>query len=296
MNKFFIILFFFFPYLLQARTGIENFYYQTHEGLLLLPISQRPTPFWSFGQTIADKNDLLAWETIQDTQGKRGQKQFISSVPQILYAIRDDLALFIQPPQAIKYKLCNKRSSGFEDTLIQFEYDYAHTVKRTSTKRATVVTAITLPTGSAKKNPPTGFGAPSFFLGLTAYTTTIDWYGYISPGITIPIPHKGTRFGNQYLYEFGLGHSLGHHEKWILCLILEANGTYSQKNKINNKIDLNSGGNIFYIGPVFFASNKRWIFKFGTQFAASQHLFGRQPQNTFMVGARIGMKFTNVIS
>jgi hypothetical protein len=297
MNIFFIIFCILISHSLYALTGIENFYSQIHEGNLLLPISQRPTPFWSFGQTIADKNDFLGWETIQDTQGKqRKEKQYIQSVPQMLYAPLYNLALFIQPPQAIKYKLGNKTSSGFEDTLVQFEYDYARTVKPTSTKRATVVAAINLPTGSAKKDPPTGFGSPSFFFGLTAYTTTIDWYAYLSPGATFTTQHKGTKYGNQYVYQFGLGHNVHHLQKWILCLFLEANGTYSEKNKINKKIDPNSGGNVFYMGPVFFASSKRWIFKLGTQFPVSQHLFGNQPKNKFMIGGRIGMKFTNVIS
>lgn len=267
---------------------------QIHEGNLLLPISQRPTPFYSFGQTIADTNDFLFFESITALEGKQREKEYINSIPQFLYAPTDDLALLIVPMQALNYRLNNCSSSGFADTLVQLEYAYTKQYKETSTKRATIIGAIQLPTGSAHKNPPTGFGSPSFFFGLTGYRTAINWYCYASPGCYLTTPRNGTKFGNQFLYQVGVGHNLHHFKKWILLLLIEGNGIYSQRDKIDGCINPNSGGNIFYVGPTLFLSNKRFIFKVGIQCPVAQHLYGAQPQNRILAGIRIGIKFTNV--
>lgn len=272
----------------------EAFEMQIKEGNLLLPISQRPIAFFNFGQLIADKNDFLFFGALTARTGKHNEQKYINSLPQFVWAPIDDLAILLSTNQALQYKVRGNDSSGFADTTIEVEYNFAKRYKSTSTKRATVVGMLQLPTGSAHKNPPTGFGSPALFLGLTGYHTSIDWYHYLEAGILFTTAHHHTKFGNQVWYGAGIGHNLRHFQHWVFDLIIEGNGAYSQHDCMNGTKNMNSGGNIFYIGPTLFASDKRFIFKLSLQLPAVQKLNGAQPKTKILFGARLGIKFTNV--
>ena len=133
---------------------------QPKVGNLALPGSQQPGPLLGFGQNVVDKHDTQAFLFPDFLIGRR--KSFTEMAPSILYGIRDDLSIFIELPIAAQFKSRENRSSGPEDLVVQLEYAF-HTHKTaTATNQMTLVTSLLLPTGNDRKEPPTGFGSPSF--------------------------------------------------------------------------------------------------------------------------------------
>jgi hypothetical protein len=249
-----------------------------HEGNFALPLSQQPAPLFSFGQNLVDKNDFLVF--VYPSQIKGPQNNFVEVVPSLLYGLTDTLSLFIELPIATKITYQNEKSHGLGDLIVQLEQVvYAAETPR-SVNEITAVGHITFPTGSASKEPPTGLGSPSFFLGVTLSRTKPDWYYFCSFGGEITTFHKRTKFGNTFLYQFGVGRNIAYKsDKWILNWMVELDGIYKQRD------------NTVFMGPSIFFSTQHFEIDGGVSAVIAQHLFGEQQRERFFMGMYAGWKF-----
>ena len=160
-------------------------------------------------------------------------------------------------------------SRGIEDMIIQLEYAYYDKKTTTSVTQFTIVTNIALPTGSAYKKPPTGFGASSFFIGGTASCLKTDWYYFTALGAKLTTSNNDTKFGNAFLYQFGLGNNICYKiDKWIFNWLVELDGVYNQRDKLLGCINQNTGGNIIFLGPSLFFSTKHLVLQGGISWVA----------------------------
>ena len=290
-EKFYIII--------VLSVTVSSFGKEGREGLLVpqnkignfaLPGSQQPGPLISFGQNIVDKGDMQLFAYIDQLKGS--QQNYKQVIPAILCGVTEKLSLFIELPIAAHFTLEDFSSRGLQDMLIQFEYVAYITDAPRIVNEVTLVGRIGLPTGSAFKEPPTGFGAPSFFLGFTANRAKIDWYYFISSGVELMTSHKNTKFGNEFLYQAGLSRNIWYKaDKFIFNWIIELDGTYRQRDKRLGVIDGNSGGNVLLLGPSLWFSTQRLILQLGISGVITQHLFGTQPQERYFLVADIGWKF-----
>jgi hypothetical protein len=252
-------------------------------GNLALSASQQPGPLISFGENVVDKG-TLQFEFFGDYYFGHN-KHMIDAVPSILYGITDDLSIFYNVPVAVSYKDGPDKSAGLEDIFVQLEYAFYDKEEETYVQSATVVAYFSYPTGSATKTPPTGFGTPSFFFGTTWNHTEIDWFAFTSYGGTIGGTRQGTRIGNIYLYEFGYGRNIYNivdctdETEWIFAWMIEVDGVFSERNRIHNVTNPDSGGNVIYVTPSLWLSSKHWIIQVGCGFVAYQHLNGSQNKN-----------------
>lgn len=268
----------------------EKQYSYVMKGNLALPTSQQPGPLFSFGQNIVDKGDAQAFIYIDQQKGHN--KNFIDVIPSVVYGPSDNSSIFVVVPIAAKYKLDNACSSGIEDCFIQGEYAFYNDEHSTYINQATIVANITVPTGSAKKQPSTGFGATSFFVGATAMRLAVDWYFFVSPGAQITTKKCGTKFGDIFFYQGGFARNITYEiKKWIFSFLLELNGTYSKKNVMNNQINPNSGGNIITLGPSLWFSTQKLILQAGIAFPIYQQLNGLQNKERYFAAINIGWKF-----
>lgn len=259
-------------------------------GNFALPSSQQPGPLISFGENIIDKGQIQTFLFADKFKGVR--KQAVDIIPSILFGITDDLSVFFNVPIAASYKDDEKHSSGLEDMFLQLEQAFYTQKTADFVDQATFVGNVTLPTGSTKKQPPTGFGAPSIFLGGTFNRTYTDWFGFTSHGAVLTTSHNSTKFGNEFLYQCGVGRNiLNIDSKWTLAWMIEADGQFSQKDKINGMTNPNSGGNTVYITPSLWISSKSLIVQVGFGLPATQHLFGNQKKNKYLLAINFGRTF-----
>lgn len=255
-------------------------------GNFALPTSQQPGPFISFGENMLDKNETQLFLLADDYAGRN--KHFIDVIPGVLYGITDSFSIFVNIPYAASYKTGKNTSTGFEDAFAQLEYAFYSNPTKAYVDQVTIVANASVPTGSTEKNPSTGFGSPTYFIGMTFNRIYVDWLVFASPGTLLTTSKNGNKFGNSYLYQFGFGRNIANLNGWILAWLAEIDGTYYQRDKINGRTDPSSGGNIVYVTPSLWASNKNLLIQLGVGVPATQHWYGNQTRDNFLLVANLG--------
>ena len=253
-------------------------------------VANTPSAFLGFGQHIISKNQVQLYLFTDYVEGKR--KHNTDIIPQLLYGVTDDFSVFFNVPVAASLKYDAHKSSGLEDMFLQTEYAFYSDKTCRYTELATLVTSVSFPTGSIKKNPNTGLGASSLFIGTTYNRTYTDWYGFASPGVILTTSHEGTKVGNQFLYQLGIGRSIFSLEsEYTIALLAELTGYYFQKNKIMGARDPNSGGKVINITPSLWFSTNDLIIQIGIGFPLTQHLNGQQNKNEYLLATNVGWTF-----
>lgn len=252
-----------------------------------LPTSQQPGAFISFGQNIVDKNEAQIY--IGAIQSKGQNNNAWESNISLVYGLTQNLSLTTSIPYELSAYEDDNNSAGIEDIPLQLEYVLYSQNYKNYADTITVVGNITLPTGSSYKQPATGYGSTSFFLGTTLNRSFLQWFGFTSEGSLRTTSKNGNQYGNQYLYQLGLGRNLyTAQSKWILAGIVELTGTYSEKNRFNGITDPNSGGNVIFLTPSVWISTKKLIFQIGAGDAIFQQLNGQQNKNGYILSAIVG--------
>lgn len=185
-------------------------------GNFALPGSQQPGAFISFGQNILDQNQVQVYLDGIDLIGKH--QNFYLMETGVIYGITDRFSALLAIPYAVRFKEGHERSSGLADIALQLEYAVFTKEFACSCHEVTIVANASFPTGSTHKSPPTGLGSVQYFIGTTYSYTGPYWLAFTSYGAELPTTHHGTRFGNEYLYQFGFGRNITNTN----CLSFEA--------------------------------------------------------------------------
>lgn len=258
-------------------------------GNFALPASQQPAALFGFGGNIIDKGETQLYFFADEFIGKN--RMTIDLIPSVLYGITSEWSIFFNFPFTPMLKDGGNKSNGLEDFFIQLEYAFYNKKSSTYVDQATLVGNITFPTGSATKKPPTGFGSPSVFLGGTYYHTMVDWFMFTAQGALLTSSNNRTKFGDQFLYQFGLGRNIPSPKKWIYAWMVEIDGQYSQKNRIDGILDKNSGGNVIYVTPSLWISSKEVLVQFGVSFPVNQNLYGNQRKFHYAINFNFAWSF-----
>ncbi len=250
--------------------------------------SQMPGPLVGFGEHVIGENLVQLYNYGDAFLGRN--KRYIDFIPDAIYGVTDTFSVTLNVPVAVQYKEDDEHSYGLEDISLQFEYAYFGRSRSCFIDQATIVGAVSFPTGSSSKKPPTGFGAVTYFIGGTYSYTLENWFWFTAYGALFPMSHGNSRDGNQYLYQFGFGRYIGFYKGWLFDWIVEIDGLFSSRSKQNGMINPDSGGNVIYMTPSLFAANKNWIVQFGFGFVVQQHQFGHQNREKYL-GA-LGLAYT----
>ncbi len=288
---FFLFLAILYSIPVSPRVAEEELPQEVPTGNFALPGSQRPSPLLGFGQNVVDKNTLIG---LLETDFIRGPKNGSTTViPQVLYGITDNFSIIVEFPIAAQFKDSGFSSSGPSDFFAQCEYAFYHTGTSTATKMLTFVASMLFPIGNYKKIPATGFGSPSFFLGITASRMATEWYCFTSYGALLTTQHSHhTKAGNNFFYQAGFGKNISYKtDKWLLTWMLELNGIYQQKAKIRGISDQNSQSNVIFVGPSLWLSTQDFFIHFGVAPVAYQQHAGIQTKTKFWVSLLTGWKF-----
>lgn len=251
-------------------------------GNFILPYTQQPGALYGFGQNILAKNELQV-SILGDNFVGVGN-HFVDVYPILIYGITDNLSVLLTMPVASSYKEGGNHSSGVEDTFLQFEYNFFNKSTSTYSDSATVVVNMSYPTGSAQKQPQTGFGSSTYFLGFTWDRTYVDWFLFTGYGAVFTTQRDGIKLGNEYLYQYGFGRNITNiNNKWILAWMVEVDGQYTEKSKSNGMTDPDTGGNFIYVTPSLWLSSKNLIFQLGAGWPITQNLLGNQSSNKYLL-------------
>lgn len=255
-------------------------------GNFAFPASQQPGALFGFGGNIIDKDQVQFYFFADELVG--GRVMTIDLIPSMVYGITDDFSIFLNTPFTPYLKYNDHHSSGLEDFFIQLEYAFYNEKTSDYTDQATVLGNVTFPTGSARKQPPTGFGSNSYFVGTTFCRTYVNWVLFTAHGAILPTQNHGSKLGNQFLYQFGCARNFASPPGWIYAGLLEVDGQYNCKNRLRDRHkDPNSGGNTIYVTPSLWMSTKELLIQFGVSFPVTQHLFGHQNKYDYVLNFNI---------
>ncbi len=259
-------------------------------GNFSLPTSQQIAPLIGFGQLVAG-TDVLQYYLVGNLFW--GNRLLTSTLlPSILYGVTDQVDIYLQLPFILENHIDDQTSAGLGDIVLQFEYAYYTYTTKCYSNQATVVATILYPSGDPDKEPPTGFGAPSFFLGGTFSHTDRWWYAFFSTGELFSTENHRSKFGDQFLYQWGFEKVIcARKDRMIFAWMVEIDGTYTKKNRINGLIDRNSGGNVLLMTPSLWYSTKKWILQGGIGIPLVQQLNGHQPKTNLALLFIIGRNF-----
>lgn len=258
-------------------------------GNLSLRASQQPGPLVSFGERVLDQGEI---QLFLFGDGFFGKKNYDTELlGSFVYGITDTLSIYFDVPYAPANKYGNDKSSGIKDLIVQVEYAFYSGSEETWGEQATIVGAIQLPTGSHSKDPPTGLGSPSFFMGLTFNRTEFEWVYFCSTGVHLTTRHRNFKAGNEFLYQGGIGRNICTPPGWIYAGIVEVIGLYTWQDRTNGQKDPDSGGNVIAIVPSIWISSEKTIFQLGVGYSVVEHLFGDQRKAPYSVYFNVGWTF-----
>ncbi|KTD06402.1 hypothetical protein Lgra_3179 [Legionella gratiana] len=268
-----------------------------------LVTSQQPGPFFSFGQNIVDKNQLIVSYNPSYLYSK-GQS-ILEGDPALLYGITDSMSLLVTLPYAFSYNNGDTTQSGIGDLAIDLEYAFYNFENSKYSDQATIIFSPTFPisnldaiskktnpsqrvSGFSRKNVPSNFNAISYFIGGTYSRMLIDWYGFLAPGVLLIEKQNAIQQGTQYYYNLGIGHTIKSIERKYICSgLLELNGQYSGKTIFASNTVPNTGGNIIYITPSLWFSTPKIIVQVGISLPITQYWYGTQSKISYYTGSII---------
>lgn len=273
---------------LVMKIAFSNVQAPPNEGNFSLSASQEVGPLFSFGQTLIGKNVLQAYIFPSCLKVTRGNYTQLGA--SLLYGVTDDLAVMLTLPWGLSYADKHNRSSGLGDVSVQGEYAIYSMTNADYETQATLVASLSLPTGSALKNPPTGYGSTALFGGFTYNRYYVNWLWFISPGVLVTTTHDGIHSGQSYFYQAGLSHTISVSPgKYIFSGLLELDGQYSDKNRYFKEADPDSGGTVIFLSPSLWWSNKNYIIQLGVSVPIAQHLNGAQSKNEYYLLLSLGV-------
>ena len=258
-------------------------------GNFSLPSSQQPSGLFAFGGNVIDKNEIQTFLFADEFIGKR--KIISDVIPSFLYGITDEFSILFNFPFSPKMLDGCHESDGLEDYYLQLEYAFYNKKTKDYVDQATVVGNMTFPTGDITKNPPTGYGGPSVFLGATYYRMYTRWFLFTGQGAILTSTKHKRRAGNQYLSQYGFGRSFCSPEGWIYAWMLEVDGQYQEQNVIRHHHELNTGGSVVFITPSVWISSKTLLLQFGVSLPVHQNLFGNQRKIHYAYNFNLGFSF-----
>ena len=251
-------------------------------GLFSLPSSQQPGPLISFGQTLVDKNNLQ-WLTIPTYLQETNHNSEFMVISTFVYGLTDSIALSLNVPYYVLNKIDLNHSSGVSDVGLNAEFGFFSASNSSYTTQATVLSTITLPSGSFDADPSLGLGALSYFIGTTFNRDYLNWWWFVSPGVTWISPHHDMHDGTVYFFQGGIGqHISSSANHYIFSGLLEFDGAYEGKAKIAGIDDPESGGYNILITPSLNYSAKNWQIQGGVSFPLLQQWNGDQPNINYL--------------
>ncbi len=256
-------------------------------GNFALPSPQQPGPLLSFGQTLIGRNVLQFSANTFSPYRIGGAFDAVNA--SLIYGITDETSLYFNYPLKADVTTRVHRTSGLLDATLQLEHAFYSSGNAHYQDQATILGAMTLPLQEPSiPSSSTGYGSPTYFGGATYSRTSVQWFGFVSPGVLLTTPSQSIRLGSQVLYQAGIGHNLlAVSQTSILSGLLEVNGQYTGHDEVFGRSRRNSGGNIVTLTPSMWFSTDQLIVQVGVGFPVAQQLFGNQTKMDYFVAANI---------
>lgn len=264
------------PGWLKAGVGICLF-----TGVFMVHPVYAHEPVFGLGPETIYKGGLGMETEVEYEEGGDERKAAVHY--ELLYGLREEVALTLKLPYLLEKKEGRETSSGFGDSVLRAKYQFYKKDSLGAQDKVTVLGGIKFPTGDEDKSPRLGTGSVDYLLGITAGHESRKWYYFGALRYWFNSEDGGRENGDVFLYDFALGLRpvKRKYREPDLVLLLELSGEHANKDEIDGVKNSNSGGDTIYLGPTFLWSYRNWMLKGGIQLPVLQDLNGRREEMDF---------------
>ncbi|MDA2919201.1 transporter [Desulfobacterota bacterium AH_259_B03_O07] len=250
----------------------------------------------------------VKWLRATDDPTSLNREVNVVAIPNVLvYGATPDLALFAIFPYIFRNveltdpstgKRIDKNDNGIGDLTLIARYTVYARDYPSGTARLAPLAGIKLPTGDDELEPIT---TDSVNLQLGGVSTVTWDFGRheVDADLIYRINTEAENFemGDDLVYDLAYEFRV---YPWtlpdvgvpnFLYLVAEANGIFSQKDKLHGKTIDDSGGNILFLSPGIQLATKRFILEASIQLPVIQDLNGNQVETDFVLtgGFRVNL-------
>lgn len=161
-----------------------------------------------------------------------------------------------------------------------------------------LINGILLPTANRSltgvdRKPIIGNHSLDFLTGIAGAFETLKFYHFASLTYRFNTSADQIQEGNQLSYSYAFGcrpkKPMLNKQDWVF--LIDVDGIWLEKDRVDGKKVINSGSNTIFIGPSFFSSRDNVMVKGAVQFPILQHFNGIQEKNDFRGAVGIFVQF-----
>ena len=214
---------------------------------------------------------------------RRGEEREQELGLEVTYGLTGDWAAGVELPY-VRAEEGGRRSSGLGDMVLFTKYRFWRHDRLGVQESASVAVKVVTDTGDETKDPALGKGTTDTILGLAYGYESRKWYRWASiryrangsgPG--------GLERGDRVLLDFVVGIRpvpTGYLEPDTVWL-LELNGEYGQRARLNGAQLNDTGGTEWFISPGIFWTKRNFAIKAGLQIPVAHDLNGTQEESDY---------------
>lgn len=259
------------------------------------------TPFK--GQTIIRNQAKYIRKTNDPTDKDRKIEIWMFPVT-FVYGVTEKLAFLLTAPYIDKKQKSTSAGvrstisdSGIGDITIMSKYRIWSKDLPGEAQRFSLVGGLELPTGDDKAQLKLGSGSVDPITGILFTKQSLSQEFDVDLTYQFNTEAKNFEFGDILKYNLAYQKRIWPRilpEKGIYSqfnLVLELNGEYAQKDKSNENIVKDSGGNTLFLSPGIQLATKRWVLETSVQLPIIQDLNGSQLETDYTVVTSLRLTF-----
>lgn len=265
-----------------------------------------PHEIFSLRADIAPKEGKNVDTLIKYT--KAGSQRELEYLNRIMYGVTEYLTLEMRMPVFLEKKVSEIDSIGnisnsFKaaglgkiELISKFRlfYDYGFQKRNQIVAMGGIFfpTARRALTGFEEK-PIINNSSLDFELGTAGAFETTKVYHFASLVYRFNASARHIKEGDQFFYSYAFGYrpEAPDVDKVDWVFLLDIDGIWTEKTKVNGSKIANSGGNVIFIGPSVFRSKGNAMIKAALQIPLAEHLNGSQEKNDFRFMLALFLQF-----
>jgi len=238
-------------------------------------------PVFGIGPHVLFKDGVEVALEVESEKAGRDDEQGLAL--ELTYGLTGDWAVGVELPYELKDNGTDS-SDGLGDLALFTKYRFWREDSLGLQESAAVFLKVITDTGSNSKAPPIGKGTTDSIVGLTYGYEGRKWYRWASARYRFNgTNNAGIERGDKILIDFvgGIRPNLTGYLETDIVYLLELNGEFGKRARLNGFELTNTGGTEWFISPGIFWTQRNFAIKAGVQIPIYANLNGNQDESDY---------------
>ncbi len=238
-------------------------------------------PVFGIGPHVLFKDGVEVALEVESEKAGRDDEQGLAL--ELTYGLTGDWAVGAELPYELKDNGTDS-SDGLGDLALFTKYRFWRKDSLGLQESAALFLKVITDTGSNSKAPPIGKGTTDSIVGLTYGYEGRKWYRWASARYRFNgTNNAGIERGDKILIDFvgGIRPNLTGYLETDVVYLLELNGEFGKRARLNGSELANTGGTEWFISPGIFWTQRNFAIKAGVQIPIYANLNGNQDESDY---------------